>query len=427
MNYRETEKYLDSLNKLGSVPGLDSIRELLHRLGNPQNNVKCIHIAGTNGKGSVGAFICEVLISAGYKVGRYASPAVVEPLEIIKLNNANISEEVFANNIDKISNVCDEMCGDGLAHPTRFEIETAAAFLFFSDENCDFSVVECGMGGLLDATNVVENVVCSVITSISVDHTSFLGDTIEEIAAHKAGIIKKNVPLALANNQDAVLEVIKNKALENNAKLYVASNVSNMTFNKEMIVFDYKNYKSLEIGLLGVYQPQNAAIALECIEVLKTNGFAVSDEDIFKGFKNTGWFGRFSLLGKSPDFVVDGAHNPDGAKVLLECLKTYYPEGNLTFVVGFFADKDYKSILDLCIPFCNRIFTIETPNNPRALSSKALAEFIKNNYDVVVDSCDKIEEAVQLGINNTDEGGAVIVFGSLSHLAMVSQAYFDLK
>lgn len=420
-------KYLDSLNKLGSVPGLDSIRELLHRLGNPQNKVKCIHIAGTNGKGSVGAFITEILIKVGYKVGRYASPAVVEPLEIIKLNNANISEDVFEKIISEIAVVCNKMVEDGLSHPTRFEVETAAAFVFFAMEGCDFAVVECGMGGLLDATNIVENVVCSVITSISIDHTGFLGETIEEIATQKAGIIKSGVPVIMAKGVDSVIDVISKTAVEKNSDLYMASEVSNLRFNKGDIIFDYKDYDNIEIGLLGVYQPQNAAVALECINVLKENGYSVPDEAIYKGFKDTGWFGRFSMLGKSPDFIVDGAHNPDGAKALLDCIKTYYPDGNLTFVVGFFADKDYKGILDLCMPYCKRIFTIETPDNPRALSSKALAEFIKNNYDVVVSSCDKIEEAVQLAINNTDESDAVIVFGSLSHLAMVSQAYFELK
>lgn len=420
-------KYLDSLNKLGSVPGLDSIRELLHRLGNPQNKVKCIHIAGTNGKGSVGAFITEILITAGYKVGRYASPAVVESLEIIKLNNTNISEEVFEKIISEIAVVCNKMVEDGLPHPTRFEVETAAAYVFFAEENCDFSVVECGMGGLLDATNVVENVACSVITSISIDHTGFLGETIEEIATQKAGIIKVGVPVIMAKGVDSVVDVISKTADEKEAELYMVSETSNLRFNKENIVFDYKGYNNIEIGLLGVYQPQNAVVALECIEILRKNGYEVSDDVIYAGFKNTGWFGRFSMLGKSPDFIVDGAHNPDGAKALLDCIKTYYPEGNLTFVVGFFADKDYKGILELCMPYCGRIFTIETPDNPRALSSKALAEFIKNNYDVVVSSCDKIEEAVQLAINNTDESGAVIVFGSLSHLAMASQAYYDLK
>ena len=420
-------KYLDSLNKLGSVPGLDSIRELLYRLGNPQDKVKCIHIAGTNGKGSVGAFITEILIKAGYKVGRYVSPAVVEPLEIIKLNNANISEEVFEKNISEISVVCNKMVEDGLSHPTRFEVETAAAFVLFANEKCDFAVVECGMGGLLDATNVIENIACSVITSISIDHTSFLGETIEEIATQKAGIIKSGVPVVMAKSVDSVVDVICKTTSQKAAKLHMASEASNLRFNKGNIVFDYKGYDNIEIGLLGVYQPQNAAVALECINVLKENGYSVPDEAIYKGFKDTGWFGRFSMLGKKPDFIVDGAHNPDGARALLDCIKTYYPEGNLTFVVGFFADKDYKGILDLCMPYCKRIFTIETPDNPRALSSKALAEFIKNNYDVVVSSCDKIEEAVQSAINNTDESGAVIVFGSLSHLAMVSQAYYNLK
>lgn len=414
---RNAVDYLDSLNILGSVPGLDSIRELLHRLGNPQNRTRYVHVAGTNGKGSTCAYIRQILIEAGYKVGGFNSPAVFELLEIITVNNKKIMSTKFAEYVEQIRIVCDEMVKAGLNHPTRFEIETAIAFCFFADSNCDIAVVECGMGGLLDSTNIISTVDCAVITPLALDHTGFLGNTIEEISLNKAGIIKPNVPVVLASHNEQIEMVAKNNASE----YVVADKPVNITYSTEGLTFDYKGYKDLNTALLGVYQPSNAALAIECVEVLKKAGYKISDKEIYSGIRNALWKGRFTKVSSAPDFYIDGAHNPHGAKALADCIKKLLPEKKITFIIGVFADKEYNKIIDTVIEFADRIYTVETPNNPRALSSKALAEFVKNNYDVFVHSCNNISEAVKAAYENTDINGAIIACGSLSHLAIIEK------
>ena len=414
MNYQEAVDYLDSLNKLGSVPGLDSIRELLHRLGNPQNQTRYVHVAGTNGKGSTCAFIRQILIEAGYKVGGFNSPAVFELLEIITLNNKNIMSIDFAKYVEQAKNICDEMVKDGLNHPTRFEIETAIAFCFFAENNCDIAVVECGMGGLLDSTNIISTVDCAVITPLALDHTGFLGSTIEEIAFNKAGIIKAFAPVVTAIDNDKIRTAAKGK----NSEYIVADKPLNIDYSTEGLSFDYKGLKT---ELLGVYQPGNAALAIECIEALNKAKYSISNEAIFKGIENAKWKGRFTRVSSSPDFFIDGAHNPHGAKALAGCIKKVLPDKKITFIIGVFADKEYNKIIDTIIEFADKIFTVETPDNPRALSSKALAEFVKNNYDVFVRSCDNISEAVKAAYENTDINGAIIACGSLSHLAIIEK------
>lgn len=424
MTYQETKSFLDSLNNLGSIPGLESIKELLLRLGNPQNRIKFIHISGTNGKGSVNAFISSILKSAGYKTGRYISPAVLSPLEIIQLNNENISEEEFSNIISEVAYYCKEMTKDGLNHPTRFEIETAAAFLFFYRQKCDLAVIECGMGGLLDATNVISTTICSVITPISVDHTSFLGNTLYEITHHKAGIIKPQIPVISGRQTDTAANVISQTALKNNSEcIFIKNSINNIRFSENFITFDYENFDNISISLMGIYQPDNAITALECAVMLRKYGYAISDENIYEGLRRATWFGRFSKLGTAPDFIVDGAHNPDGAKMLSKSLEIYYPNGGLTFIVGIFKDKDYGKILDCCIPFAKNVIVIETPNNPRAMPAKILAEFIKKHYDVCVYTYELIDEAVKCALEITHKDSAVIAFGSLSHLEAVKRAY----
>ncbi len=414
---KDAAKYLDSLNILGSVPGLDSIRELLYRLGNPQEKVQFVHIAGTNGKGSTSAFIRAILMDAGYKVGRFNSPAVFYPLEIIGINNKDISEEDFAHHITEIAGVCDAMVSEGLNHPTRFEIETAAAFCYFSEQECDIAVVECGMGGLLDSTNIINTTVCSVITPLALDHTGFLGDSIEKIAAHKAGIIKNNVPVITA---DAYNEIVST-ANAYNSELIVAGKPDNISVSQDGITFSYKEFCGLQSGLLGVYQPYNGALAIECAKVLRAKGYEITDENIRNGIQNAQWKGRFTKIGTMPDFYIDGAHNYHGAKALADCIENFYPDKKITFIMGVFADKEYDRILEVLIPYAERIYTIETPNNSRALSSKALAEFVKNNYDVFVYSCNEISEAVKLAYENADRTGVIVACGSLSHLATVEK------
>lgn len=424
MNYQETQDYLDSLNRLGSVPGLDSIRELLYRLGNPQDKTKFIHISGTNGKGSANAFISEILKTAGYRTGRYISPAVLSPLEIIQMNNENISQEEFSDIVSEIAVKCHEMVADGLNHPTRFEIETAAAFVFFHRNKCDLAVVECGMGGLLDATNVITTTVCSVIMPISVDHTSFLGETIEEITCHKAGIIKPGMPVICAKQQtQKVYDIICETADKNNSECVIAdTDIMNVKYG-ESITFDYKELTDIHISLKGIYQPYNAIPAIECVFALRKRGYRIEDRDIYTGLLNASWFGRFTVLGNNPDFVVDGSHNPHGAQMLFECLGTYYPQGGLTFIIGIFKDKDYQKILELCMPYAKNVFVIETPENIRSMPVKTLAEFIKNNYDVCVYTYETIELSVKKALEITAKDSAVIAFGSLSHLGIIKKAY----
>lgn len=428
MNYGETCGYLRSLDSLGSVLGLDSIRELLKRLSDPHNKMKFVHIAGTNGKGSVGAFVTSVLSKAGIRAGRYLSPAVKCPLEIIQCDNRNIHSAKFADIISRIRPICDGMVSDGLHHPTRFEIETAAAFVFFAEQKCDIAVVECGMGGLLDATNVIENTECAVITPISKDHIAFLGDTDAEIAVHKAGIIKRGASVVYAAGEYDVNRVIDSKAAECGCPVTAVyqDKIQWRLDDAGALVMDYGNYSDAVIGLRGIYQTVNAALAMECLEALKARGYNIPKDAVYTGLAKTRWFGRFERLGSSPDFIIDGAHNPAGAAVLAQSLNTYYPNGGLTFIIGFFADKDYPRILEKIMPMAARIFTISTPDNPRTLSAKTLAQYIKKYYDVVgvsVTECASVKEAVNAALAYTKPEGVIVAFGSLSHLSLIDDAY----
>lgn len=417
MNYKEATEYLDSLNVLGSVPGLDSIRELLHRLGNPQNLTRYVHVAGTNGKGSTCAYIREILMDAGLKVGGFNSPAVFDALEIITCNNTNISQEEFAKCILVAKKACDDMVLDGLSHPTRFEIETAVSFMFFAKNKCDIAVVECGMGGLYDSTNIISTTECAVITSLSIDHTGFLGNSLSEIAAHKAGIIKDGIKVISAQD----LEEINNATLLKNATLIVPDVPSNIKYCTDGIEFDYKDYKGLKTGLLGAYQPGNAALSIECIQALCDRGYVINEDNIRNGIKKATIKGRFTKISDTPDFYIDGAHNYSGAKMLASCIKNICNDKKITLIVGVFKDKEYNKIMDELLVYAGRVYTIATPNNERALSSKLLAEFIKNNYDVDVHSCDDIKEAVKLSYESTNKDDVIIACGSLSHLAIIEK------
>lgn len=429
MNYTETCGYLESLNGLGSVPGLDSITELLKRLGNPQRKTRFVHIAGTNGKGSVGAFVMSVLTEAGYMAGRYLSPAVKEPLEIIQCSNRLILPEEYADLISLIRPVCEEMVRDGLPHPTRFEIETAAAFLFFERQKCPIAVVECGMGGLLDATNIISGTDCAVITSISLDHTAFLGNTLEEIAAHKAGIIKKGCEAVYLEGEDCVNRIIEKKAAEAGCAAVPVSpgEITRRCFPEDgHIVFDYKNYPGVLIKLMGTYQAENAALAIECLEALKRKGYNINRDAVYRGLAAARWFGRFERIGRRPDFIIDGAHNPAGARALAQSLRTYYPEGGLTLIIGIFADKDYDGVLKYLMPMAARVFTVDLPDRRRSLPAKTLAEYIKKHYyvkSIPLYSCRSAGEAVELALESTDDSGTIAAFGSLSHLALIEEEY----
>lgn len=414
--------YMEQIRYLGIVPGLDSIRELCRRLGNPQNNLRFVHVAGTNGKGSVSAYIASVLRCEGYRVGRYISPVIFEYRERIQVNDRMITREALGRNMERIKKICEEMTADGLPHPTPFEIETALGFLYFEEKKCDIVVLETGMGGLSDATNVIENTAVAVITSISMDHMKFLGGTLEEIAAQKAGILKEGCPVVTAEQKPEVMEVLCGKAREAGCSLTVAAleGVSHVRYGLEKQSFDYKGMKKLEITLAGQYQIDNAILALETLWRLKDGGFPVEEANLRKGFAQAKWPGRFTVVGRKPYFIVDGAHNEDGARRLAQSVMSYFPNRKVIFIMGVFRDKEYEKIIGLTHGLADQIITVAAPGNPRALPAYELAREISLAHPKVT-AADSLEEAVEMSYLLAKPEDVILAFGSLSFLGRIME------
>lgn len=399
MKFNDAKMYIDGLSRFGSVLGLESIKALLDVLGNPQEQVKVIHVAGTNGKGSTIAFMASVLKEAGYKVGKYTSPVVFEYLEKYQIDNENISEEKFAKLVAKVKEKLEILNDTKGIWPTIFEVETAMAFEYFKDEGCDIVLLETGMGGDMDATNVCSKVLASVLVSISLDHTGFLGDTIEEIAYHKAGIIKNNCPVVVMKQRDNVLEVIKTYAKSYNAPIYIADETD------------------MAVGLAGRWQSYNAGVAVKVMEVLGENGYNISREHIEAGLLKTKWPGRFEKICDNPLVIIDGAHNPDAASRLRETIDREYANTEFVYIMGVLGDKDYTEVIKTMADRAELIVTV-TPLNPRALEADELKEAIaKVNRNV--QSAAGIEEAYGVALdrlNGLSESRAILAFGSLSYL-----------
>ncbi|MCR5837943.1 MAG: bifunctional folylpolyglutamate synthase/dihydrofolate synthase [Lachnospiraceae bacterium] len=417
MNCKESLDYISSVSIYGSVLGLDSIKELLKRLDNPQNKLKAVHIAGTNGKGSTIAFIESALKNAGYKVGKYSSPAVYEYFEIITINGDNITGDDYAKCMTLVKACCDAMVKEGLAHPTPFEIETALAFLYFSINKCDMVLVETGMGGETDATNVFDKVLCSIITPISLDHMQFLGDSIEKIAQVKAGIIVKNCPVVVADQTKEAIDVIKKVAADKKSPVIVTDEITNIEEKDGRLHFTYKEYSDLVPFMPGVYQSINAAVAIEVLRILEECGFRVLSEDnIKKALEQASLCGRFEKISDSPVMILDGAHNPGAAAQLQKTVGLYFTNKKLAFIMGVLADKDYDKVARIMAPLADFIVTI-TPNNKRALDADSLKETV-SKYNANVVSSDSLENAYNILLEkyNLGEIDAILAFGSLSYL-----------
>lgn len=424
MNYKEAREYLIEINKYGSVLGLESITKLLEAMGKPQEQLKVVHIAGTNGKGSISAFLQNVMVEAGYVVGRYSSPAVFDCDEIIQINGKNIEQEQLANIITIIKEKAERILQDCGFHPTPFEIETAMAFEYFKRKECDVVLVECGMGGESDATNVFQEVLCSVIASISLDHTAFLGDTIEEIAKIKAGIIKKNCPVIVSHQDEKVMDVIKNIASKNKAEL-IKAGVARISFNdsKNRMSYTATNGKIYEtdIQMFGTYQRINIATAIEVVLCLEKQGFYL-EKYMESGLAKANWKGRMEIISQDPLFIIDGAHNPGAMKELRNSIDLYFTNKRITFIMGVLADKDFRLETEIIADRAENIITV-TPNNQRALSGKKLEETI-SKYNDNVHYADSIEAGVKQAIDSVKDkqSDMIIAFGSLSHLGDIKQA-----
>ena len=426
MTKSEFEEFVEKVSVKGSVYGLESIKALLARMDNPEKRLRFVHIAGTNGKGSVLAFTSTILKCAGYKVGRYISPVIKKYNEKIQIGGKSISQVDLYEGMENIKNICEQMVNEGLSCPTIFEIETALAFWYFDKKKVDIVVLETGMGGRDDATNVIPSPEVAVLTSISMDHMAILGSTLEDITRVKAGIIKKGVSVVSAPQAGDASKVILDTCKEQEAVLTVATSPSKVKYGLEKQTFNYREYNSLEISLIGTYQPDNAAVALEVIKCLSEKGFKICESAIRKGLAETKWDGRFTVISKKPLFIIDGAHNHDAAKRLRESIDVYLKGRPLIYIMGVFADKEYKKVIQETADAASFIIALQTPGNKRALPAVELAgEIAKVNSNVT--TADSIEEAVEMALVLAGKGGsvqdkkgagkcAILAFGSLSFL-----------
>ena len=423
MNYAEARVYLNKVFKYGSVLGLENMRELLGRLGNPQDDLKFIHISGTNGKGSVLAYLSTILSGGGYRTGRYISPTLFSYRERIQVDEQKIEKESLAHHVTAIAKVIEEMKAENAGNPTAFEVETALAFLYFKEKDCDIVVLETGLGGALDATNIIKTTVMEVIAPISMDHMEFLGDTLEKIAMQKAGIIKPHTAVVSASQEPDAKKVLDHVCKENQCSMYMVdpAQITDVLYDVEEQQFSYKNWKNVKITLAGSYQILNAALALEGVEELRRLGYHLSEEQVRQGLYRAVWRGRFTLLSKNPAVIIDGAHNPGAAKELKHSLDLYFKGKDLYYIFGVFQDKDYQEVIRLTAPLAKHIVTVQTPGNPRALPANELKEAVQA-VNPSVEAAQSIQEAVKKSLQLAKKEDAIIIFGSLSFLGEAEKA-----
>lgn len=417
MNRKQTEEYIESLGQYGSVLGLGNMQRLCDKMNLPMESLKVIHIAGTNGKGSTLAFVSTILKEAGYKVGRYISPTISDYRERIQINGRMITWKDLCLYMTKMREFCEELVKEGFPHPTAFEIETALCFQYFYEKQCDVIVLETGLGGKLDATNIVTKPLVSVMTSISMDHMAFLGNTLAEITENKCGIIKEGCPVVSQVQQDDAMDVIKRVCLEQNSSLSIVdeNKISKVKYGLVKQKFSYGTYRQLEIELAGTYQIKNAALALEVMDQLKKLGYAIPDKAVCNGLKNTQWPGRFTVIAKKPLFIVDGAHNEDASRQLAKSIQFYFTNKKIIYIIGVLKDKEYEKIIANTYSYANQIITVKTPNNERAMGSYELAREVAK-YHSGVTNADSIEEAVEMAYLMADKDSVILAFGSLSYL-----------
>ena len=420
MDFLEAQNYLEKVrSQKGIVLGLDTMRHLMAKLNNPQDKVKFIQIAGTNGKGSTAAYLTSILSEAGIKVGRYTSPAVFSSTEQYFACGGCISESEYAKGVTAVAEAAASLDGET---PTAFEQETALAFWYFAKKGCELAILEAGLGGDMDATNIVTTTVCSIITSISMDHCRILGNKISEIAAHKAGIIKPGAPVICIEQKEDAMEPIRAAAKAADTPLYeVHRDEVRQIFSdkRESIVF-FREFENLHLKMLGSCQPENAALAVQAASVL-SRSYPIEKKHIYDGIEKTRWGGRFELHSGSPDIILDGAHNPDGIRRLRESVNQMFGAVPICYVCGVLADKDYEKEIEILFGRASNVFTV-TPPSPRAMKSTDLKAAIKKRFSqlkvISFDSEDGIEKAMEAAVS---QNNPVVVCGTLTILARVKE------
>jgi dihydrofolate synthase/folylpolyglutamate synthase len=415
MNYEAAMAYIQNTAKFGSNLGLERTEKILELLGNPQDKIKCIHVAGTNGKGSTTAMITSILIEAGYRTGMYTSPYLEEFEERIQVDGRNIPKEDLARVVTEVADAVDKVISLGYDHPTEFEIITCAMFKYFCDAGVDCAVVEVGLGGRLDSTNVMTPVL-SVITSISLDHTGVLGDTLGEIAAEKAGIIKRRIPVVSFPQEEEAGKVIRETCSRLGCELITVQADSGefletIGLAQRIRLRTAKGTYEPELSLLGKHQILNCAVAVSAAEKLQELGFRIGKEDIMGALAKVRWIGRLEVLGREPLVVIDGAHNIQGITLLNESLKTYFRYDKLILIIGILRDKQVEDMIGVIAPQAHRVIAV-TPNCGRAESAEELNEVILK-YNSSSEACDDYEQAYGKAIGYAGKEDMILVCGSL--------------
>ena len=408
MDYKEALAYLNAVEFFGSKPGLERMAAMLDALGNPQDGMKFVHVAGTNGKGSCAAMTASVLKAAGYKTGLYTSPYLYRFNERMQIGGKEIEDDVLAEMVTRVKPIAEAMED----HPTVFELMTVTALLWYKEAGCDIVVLEVGLGGRFDATNVIPAPECAVIMNIGLDHTEILGDTLEQIAFEKAGILKPGTEAVLFQQTQSVTEVVQKRCDELGITLHIPD------FTAIKVEFDslygqtftYKG-ESYALPLLGAHQLKNAATVLEVVEVLRGRGWKLEQSDVEHGLYAVHWPGRFELLSEEPLFVVDGGHNPQCALTVRDNLLRYFPDKRRILLLGVLRDKDYPALTEILNEAADEYICI-TPDSHRALPAQELADFL-NRYNKPVAVCDSIRDGVSLALDRSDEGSVVCAVGSL--------------
>ena len=420
MDFLEAQNYLEKVrSQKGIVLGLDTMRHLMAKLNNPQDKVKFIQVAGTNGKGSTAAYLTSILSEAGIKVGRYTSPAVFSSTEQYFACGSCISESEYAKGVTAVAEAAASLDGE---IPTAFEQETALAFWYFAQKGCELAILEAGLGGDMDATNIVTTTVCSIITSISMDHCRILGNKISEIAAHKAGIIKPGAPVICIEQKEDAMEPIRAAAKAADTPLYeVHRDEVRQIFSdkRESIVF-FREFENLHLKMLGICQPDISALVAQAASELSRR-YPIEKKHIYDGIEKTRWGGRFELHSGSPDIILDGAHNPDGIRRLRESVNQMFGAVPICYVCGVLADKDYEKEIEILFGRASNVFTV-TPPSPRAMKSTDLKAAIKERFPqlkvISLDSEDGIEKAMEAAVS---QNNPVVVCGTLTILARVKE------
>ena len=417
MKYQEAMKYITEVGNFGSNYGLERTYKLLELLDNPQDKLKIIHVAGTNGKGSTTAMITSMLKGCGYKVGMYTSPFLEEFEERIQINGENIPKEKLAQLITKIKYAVDKVIEEGYNHPTEFEIITVLMFLYFATEEVDFAVVEVGLGGRLDSTNVITPIL-SVITSISFDHTNLLGNTLEEIATEKAGIIKSGIPTVIYPQEEVAEIVISSKCQELDSKLYKINKEDAKLINiiKEDKIYQQVKVKlddeyDVKLPLLGEHQILNLAVALKALEVIKDKAPKLNMESIVKSIATVRWNGRLEIMSNSPYVVIDGAHNIQGITQLNKNINKYFEYKDMYLILGILADKDVEDMVKVITPKAKKVFTV-TPNSMRAETAEELMNEVKK-YNESCEAYNDYKNAFEDALKLCKKDDLLLISGSL--------------